>query len=418
MSIKNYWQLFTMTENERLGESQVGSCHFMPNSKPGYVYDMEDVVPSSHRLWYNYPIGFPMNLSDESRFDMVSVDDWRGRPDYVWQFEHIPRAQGIFDGRWANWWKYIVDVNEETGRDSMCTLPWAGTPKSLVPTVITHYGGLTDRVVLRWERHLGDPNNCIYMLYTDNVLQGSLQRRGEMHIKLSKDVNPGSSYTIALPGVWTAKYDEPSVVVPPIIGGTLTIEQAKAILESMHAAGTPLALCPKPQTYTEDTNNVYAVWLVGGGTTLTVQKKWTEAQIRQFYGMIYPKQLCGTVVIEPPPPVIIPPGKLTVSQVTQMVDILHTLPDLANCPKPSYTEDQGNIFLHWSGQPTMQIDRDWTVSAVNNYYTAMYPKSACASIITPPPPIPSTDVEEWVRENINRLTDELDMWERLLDQIA
>lgn len=387
-TIKTPWQHFTMTDNERPGEGQGGSCHFPTNAKLGYVYDMEDVVPSGAHLWKDYPNGFPLDLSRMDRFQMVSVEDWRGRPDYVWQFEHIPRAPLMFGGRWANWWKYITDVNEQTGRNTVRLSPWMGTPPPL-PGAVTEYPSL-GRALIRWSPRDGDSPDAVYEVRTDGVLDGVLRRRGAVHTKMSLDVAIAQrEYSVHRLLDWTETYPRNGPVPPtPEPGGTmLSISEVQSLIEAVHTTQGGLAGCPRPSRYSEDASNVYVHWDGAGGTTLTVQKRWLPPNVGQFYQLLYPKVLCGTV-IEPPvvvPPVEPPSVKLTIPQLTQMVNVLHTLPALVNCPKPTYTETQGVIYLHWPGQPTMQIDKDWTGAQIKAYYPAMYPKSVCGGIVDPPP---------------------------------
>lgn len=415
MSIYSYWQWFCMTENELPGEGQLGSCHFPVNAKLGYVTNMEDVVPSGHKLWLNYPSGFPMDLSRNDRFDMVSVEDWKDKPDYVWQYEHIPRGPGVFDGRYVNWWRYIVDVNESYGRGAPISKPWTGQPRPYATTVV-RYG---DQVCIRWQNHDGDPSDARYDLLVDDRLIGTLPRRAPEHTRFSYATPLArSSYAIRMQGEggWESKWTSPNPnipwlddtvpPIPPPIPGVvmLTISQAQAAIHELHGTLARLAGFPEPSGYEEYAANIYPYWLTTahGKIIMSLQKIWTTTIVKQVYPLMYRfEQLRDGVIDNEPPPPPPPPGQLTITQVTQMVNILHTLPELANCPKPTYTLDPAtfDILLHWPGVPSMLIDKNWTILQVNSYYKGMYPKALCGGVvppIDPPPPGTGFDVRPLV----------------------
>jgi hypothetical protein len=102
------WGRFTLTEKEAPGLAACGNVHYAPNSEKDYEWGNPREVWSTCDDWLSYP-----NLTGKRR--LVSAQDWGGgdgRAYQKWWLSHLPRAPGRGpDGKLANWWKYLVDMN-------------------------------------------------------------------------------------------------------------------------------------------------------------------------------------------------------------------------------------------------------------------------------------------------------------------
>jgi len=114
------FDLFTRYDLIAPGQASVGDCHFPANGVQDYDYGTLNYVSSDADDWYNYP-NYPSPTLP--RWE-VNCNTWAGprkgsdgSPDYqrnylIWMFSHIPHVPGIApDGKLANWWKYIADLN-------------------------------------------------------------------------------------------------------------------------------------------------------------------------------------------------------------------------------------------------------------------------------------------------------------------
>lgn len=191
----------------------------------------------------------------------------------------------------------------------------------------------------------------------------------------------------------------------------LTIPQVRSVIHELHGTLAQLAGFPEPSGYEENATNIYPFWMTTahGKLTMSLQKIWTDGNVKQFYPLMYRFEQLRDGVDEPPPPPPPAPGTLTIAQVTQVVNILHTLPTLVACPKPTYTLDPAtfDILLHWPGVPSMLIDKNWDVSAVKTYYPAMYPKGLCGGVTPTPTPTPVPVPVPGVSFDIKPLVDTL-----------
>jgi hypothetical protein len=130
--LHSVWDLFTVLDKNWNGNGQVGHAHAMANSDFGYERAHEDAVPATHNTWANFPTGFPLDLTVNSRRTRLSCADWSCTDPHlyltsmIWQLSKIPKGDGKYDGRWANWWKYITDPNIQTGRGTPVTAPTKG----------------------------------------------------------------------------------------------------------------------------------------------------------------------------------------------------------------------------------------------------------------------------------------------------
>lgn len=102
------------------GQGSVGNCHYPVNGTSGYDYSNPTFVSSDADDWFNYP-NYPS--AGAPRWQ-VNRETWAaprvggdGTPDYhrnylIWMFAHMPHVPGYgSDGKLANWWKYLVDLN-------------------------------------------------------------------------------------------------------------------------------------------------------------------------------------------------------------------------------------------------------------------------------------------------------------------
>lgn len=104
----NAWNRFTQQAVKCPDDAQVGNVHGGPNAKSGYDYSQTNVVMSGADDWFNYP-----NLT--GRRTLVGRESWGG-PQYHlnymrWWLNHLPKARGVQDGYYNNWWRYIVDYD-------------------------------------------------------------------------------------------------------------------------------------------------------------------------------------------------------------------------------------------------------------------------------------------------------------------
>ncbi|HEY3266191.1 MAG TPA: carboxypeptidase-like regulatory domain-containing protein [Armatimonadota bacterium] len=111
------WDRFTRIAKYFPGHASVGYCHYPANAVKDYDYANPTMVSSDADDWYNYP-----NFTGARK--MVNKDTWAqprsmptGVPDYqrnylIWMFSHMPHIPGRGpDGKLANWWKYVTDMN-------------------------------------------------------------------------------------------------------------------------------------------------------------------------------------------------------------------------------------------------------------------------------------------------------------------
>jgi hypothetical protein len=103
----NIWNRFTRQADKFPENGEVGNVHGGPNAKGGYDYGQTNAVLSGADDWFNYP-----------RFTgaktLVNCDSW-GRPHHLnfqrWWLNHLPKARGVTDGFYNNWWRYIADYD-------------------------------------------------------------------------------------------------------------------------------------------------------------------------------------------------------------------------------------------------------------------------------------------------------------------
>lgn len=320
--VHTYAQLFTMTDLCRPGEAQVGSCHFMPNSKLGYVGDMDDAVPSGHHLWFEFPRGFPLDLSRKDRYDIVSGGTWANYAglsgsvsEYIWQLNHIPKGQrnwseapALFANRHTDWWKYIVDVNDETGYGSDSPRPTVGQEPPY-PLPVTKYG---DKYIMRIAPHDSDPVGSIYKIYADGVLTDEVKYRAPQHTRPSLVTVAAKVWRVEGPG-WSVDHVGQGVEDIPVQSPRFTPEQLMARLDQVHGPGGALVGCPKPNRWAWSSNqDILVFWdgLEAQPISSIVDDELTLDQAVGNYTLIYQlgamKKFCGVTPTPIPTPVPTP----------------------------------------------------------------------------------------------------------------
>ncbi len=101
------WNRFTLHDKALPGRAACGNVHFAPNSPSDYEWGDRRFVQSTCDAWYGYP-----DVSGEPRW--VNGEEWGDgdiRAHHKWWFDHLPRAPGKADGKWNNWWRYVIDLN-------------------------------------------------------------------------------------------------------------------------------------------------------------------------------------------------------------------------------------------------------------------------------------------------------------------
>ncbi|MFH0991426.1 MAG: hypothetical protein V1799_15570 [bacterium] len=102
------WNHFTLYDKNAPGQAQCGNIHFAPNSTRDYEWGNPMYVMSGCDDWYSYP-----TLTGKIR--RVNCEEWGNgdmRLHHIWWFKHLPRAEGLSDGKLNNWWQYVMKVDE------------------------------------------------------------------------------------------------------------------------------------------------------------------------------------------------------------------------------------------------------------------------------------------------------------------
>jgi len=152
--VQTAFDLWTSIDRDHPGEAHLGTAHHMPNSEVGYERGHADVVPSNHTVWASFPAGFPLDLTAKSRRSRISCADWAcDGPDVyprsmIWQLSKLPKGDGKWDQRWANWWKYVSDANVQDGRGLPATSPVKGPFHGAMDLTLTLRA---DGVELAWQ---------------------------------------------------------------------------------------------------------------------------------------------------------------------------------------------------------------------------------------------------------------------------
>lgn len=107
---RTVWGKFATYDKITSGGAGCGWMHYAPNSQSDYEGNNQTVVSSNCEDWLNYP-----NLTGA----VESFNCSRWNCDYYqfekWWLSHLPRYEGKTDGKWNNWWRYVLDYEEATG---------------------------------------------------------------------------------------------------------------------------------------------------------------------------------------------------------------------------------------------------------------------------------------------------------------
>lgn len=77
---------------------------YNPSNYWGYDWENNNSVQSTCNDWLNFP-----NLTGQT--ETINCDAWGcdGYSFKKWWFAHLPRYEGKTDGKWNNWWRYVLD---------------------------------------------------------------------------------------------------------------------------------------------------------------------------------------------------------------------------------------------------------------------------------------------------------------------
>ncbi|EKD83422.1 MAG: hypothetical protein ACD_39C00686G0002 [uncultured bacterium] len=98
------WARFTRYDKTHPGEAGCGNVHFAPNSQSNYDWGNPASVDSTCDDW---ALNFPALNGLKKR---VNAEEWGNgdmRLHHLWWFARFPHHSGEFEGKLANWWKYI-----------------------------------------------------------------------------------------------------------------------------------------------------------------------------------------------------------------------------------------------------------------------------------------------------------------------
>ncbi|RMG42396.1 MAG: hypothetical protein D6718_13925 [Acidobacteria bacterium] len=116
------WSAFCLIDAKAPGQGSIGDVHFPVNGLADYDYCNPRNVSSDADCWYAYP-----DLACPRR--PVGCDDWspfREDPhrEYLeWWYDHMPHVAGAGADRFlANWWRYLIDVEQFKGWDGNLAL--------------------------------------------------------------------------------------------------------------------------------------------------------------------------------------------------------------------------------------------------------------------------------------------------------
>lgn len=113
----NMWNAFTLLDKDAPGMGGVGNIHFPVNGMSDYDWANPRYVFSNADDWYNYP-----NLTWATEWfnyrEWAPTDDDVARDYLNWWYDHLPHMSGRGNDFFlANWWRYIVDVDQFKGWD-------------------------------------------------------------------------------------------------------------------------------------------------------------------------------------------------------------------------------------------------------------------------------------------------------------
>lgn len=104
----NIWNQFTRVDKDFPGESEVGNVHYAPNSVSDYDWSNTNSVWTYADDWLTYP-----RLPRQKKLLNAATGGWEGIVQHhLWWMTRLPRAAGVTDGFYNNWWQYIVNYDE------------------------------------------------------------------------------------------------------------------------------------------------------------------------------------------------------------------------------------------------------------------------------------------------------------------
>ncbi|MCX6793969.1 MAG: hypothetical protein NTY06_02585, partial [Candidatus Gottesmanbacteria bacterium] len=101
------WEKFAATDHYIPGKAACGGVHYAPNSERDYDWSNSQYANSTCDDWLNYP-----NLTGATKLincSTWSCNEYDGYTYKKWWFMHLPHAAGQTDGKWNNWWRYVVN---------------------------------------------------------------------------------------------------------------------------------------------------------------------------------------------------------------------------------------------------------------------------------------------------------------------
>jgi len=110
--------------------SGCGSVHYAPNSLSDYDWSRSSPAKSTCQDWLNYPY-----LTGATQ--QIGCSSWgcSGYGYLKWWFSHLPHFTGVApDGKWNNWWRYVLDYKEATALN-----PW----QELLSRFLVFWGNIT-----------------------------------------------------------------------------------------------------------------------------------------------------------------------------------------------------------------------------------------------------------------------------------
>lgn len=117
------WNRFTLLDRDAPGLGGVGNVHFPVNGLSDYDYNNARSVQSNADAWYSYPALNNDRRSFNAReWSPNSADPQR---EYLnWWYAHMPHVPGRApDGKLADWWRYLTDIDQFTGDCNMSATP-------------------------------------------------------------------------------------------------------------------------------------------------------------------------------------------------------------------------------------------------------------------------------------------------------
>jgi hypothetical protein len=107
LSSLTMWEKFAMRSNDMGWTPACGNTHGFINSTDAYSYSVTTPVQSTCNDWLNYP-----HLTGKT--ESISCSDW-GCTQYGFMkfwLGHLPKSDGVTDGKWNNWWRYIINKDD------------------------------------------------------------------------------------------------------------------------------------------------------------------------------------------------------------------------------------------------------------------------------------------------------------------